>query len=84
MLYPNAKWNSGQASRRQVFANLKGKIVLNYPFVNLPETHPSRFGRELDAEAMKKAVWRRPEVVARIEFLEWTDADRLRHSKFVG
>ncbi len=22
--------------------------------------------------------------MAQIEFLEWTDADRLRHSKFVG
>jgi ATP dependent DNA ligase C terminal region len=53
-------------------------------FVNLPETHRSRFGEELSAEKMKKAVWLRPEVVAQIEFLEWTDADRLRHSKFVG
>jgi bifunctional non-homologous end joining protein LigD len=52
--------------------------------VNLPESHPARFGRELDTEAMKKAVWLRPEVVAQIEFLEWTEADRLRHSKFVG
>ena len=52
--------------------------------MNLPEAHPARFGRELDAEAMKKAVWLRPELVAQIEFLEWTEADRLRHSKFVG
>jgi ATP-dependent DNA ligase len=27
--------------------------------------------------------WVRPEVVAQIEFLEWT-ADHLRHSKFIG
>ncbi len=33
---------------------------------------------------MTKAVWLRPEAVAQIEFLEWTQADRLRHSKFVG
>jgi len=33
---------------------------------------------------MKKAVWLRPEAVAQIEFLEWTEGDRLRHSKFVG
>jgi ATP-dependent DNA ligase len=26
----------------------------------------------------------RPETVAQIEFLEWTEAGRLRHSKFVG
>ena len=72
------------ASRRQVFVKLKDRVIPDCPFVNLPETQPSRFGRELDAEAMKKAVWLRPEVVARIEFLEWTEADRLRHSKFAG
>jgi bifunctional non-homologous end joining protein LigD len=33
---------------------------------------------------MKKCVWVRPEVVAEIEFLEWTSGDRLSHSKFVG
>jgi ATP-dependent DNA ligase len=33
---------------------------------------------------MKKAVWLRPDAVAQIEFLEWTDTDRLRHAKFVG
>ena len=33
---------------------------------------------------MKKCVWVKPEIVAQIEFLEWTDADRLRHSKFAG
>ena len=27
---------------------------------------------------------RKAEAVAQIEFLEWTEADRLRHSKFVG
>jgi ATP-dependent DNA ligase len=26
----------------------------------------------------------KPEAVARIEFIEWTEADRLRQSKFVG
>lgn len=72
------------ASRRGVFAKLKDKVIPGCPFANLPETQPSRFGRELDAEAMKKAVWLRPEVVAQIEFLEWTEADRLRHSKFTG
>jgi bifunctional non-homologous end joining protein LigD len=72
------------ASRRQVFSKLKHLVAPTCPFVNLPETRRSRFGEELSAEKMKKAVWLRPEVVAQIEFLEWTDADRLRHSKFVG
>ena len=32
----------------------------------------------------EECAWLRPEAVAQIEFLEWTEADRLRHSKFVG
>jgi bifunctional non-homologous end joining protein LigD len=72
------------ASRRQVFSKLKHLVTPNCPFVNLPETRRSRFGEELNAEKMKKAVWLKPEAVAQIEFLEWTEADRLRHSKFVG
>lgn len=49
----------------------------------MPDTHKSRWGDELTAEKMKECVWLRPEAVAQIEFLEWTAADRLRHSKFV-
>jgi ATP-dependent DNA ligase len=29
-------------------------------------------------------LWVRPEVVAQIQFLEWTGADHLRHTKFVA
>ena len=72
------------ASRRQVFSKLKHLVAPTCPFVNLPETRRSRFGEELNAEKMKKAVWLRPDAVARIEFLEWTEGDRLRHSKFVA
>jgi DNA ligase D-like protein (predicted ligase) len=72
------------ASRRQVFSKLKHLVTPSCPFVNLPETRRSRFGEELNAEKMKKAVWLRPEAVAQLEFLEWTEGDRLRHSKFVG
>src|ERR1700740_2941851 len=72
------------ASRRQVFAKLKHLVTAECPFVNLPETKRSRFGEELNAEKMKKAVWLKPEAVAQIEFLEWTEGNRLRHSKFVG
>jgi len=72
------------ASRRQVFSRLKHLVTPNCPFVNLPETRRSRFGEELNAEKMNKAVWLRPDAVAQIEFLEWTEGDRLRHSKFVG
>jgi DNA ligase D-like protein (predicted ligase) len=72
------------ASRRQVFEKIRPLVSPTMPFVNLPDTHKSRWGDELTAEKMKECVWLRPEAVAQIEFLEWTEADRLRHSKFAG
>lgn len=72
------------ASRRQVFEKIRGLTTEKMPFANLPDNHPSRWGESLTAEKMKECVWLRPEAVAQIEFLEWTEADRLRHSKFVG
>jgi ATP-dependent DNA ligase len=35
-------------------------------------------------EEMKNCVWLKPELVAQIEFTEWTPDGHLRHSKFVG
>jgi DNA ligase D-like protein (predicted ligase) len=72
------------ASRRQVFEKIRGLVSPEMPFANLPDEHPSRWGENLTAEKMRECVWLRPETVAQIEFLEWTEADRLRHSKFVG
>jgi DNA ligase D-like protein (predicted ligase) len=71
------------ALRRQVFEKIRGFVSPTMPFVNLPDEHPSRWGENLTVEKMKECVWLRPEAVAQIEFLEWTAADRLRHSKFV-
>ncbi len=48
------------------------------------QTGRARWGEILDAEKMKKCVWVRPKLIAVIEFLEWTEGDRLRHSKFVA
>jgi bifunctional non-homologous end joining protein LigD len=64
------------ATRRQVFSKLHSLLALDCPFVNLPETHKGRWGDGLTADDMKKCVWVRPELLARIEFLEW---DHLRH-----
>jgi ATP-dependent DNA ligase len=72
------------ASRRQVFEKIRHLVSSTMPFVNLPDTHKSRWGDELTAEKMKECVWLRPEAVAQIGFLEWTEADRLRHAKFVS
>lgn len=72
------------ASRRQVFEKLRPLITAKCPFVNLPEKHQSRWGQGLAAKDMKKCVWVRPRLVAQVEFLEWTESDHLRHSKFIG
>ena len=72
------------ASRRQLFHRLRPLAIPACPFINLPESGKGRWGQGLTADVMKKCVWVRPDLVAQIDFLEWTDGDLLRHSKFVG
>jgi bifunctional non-homologous end joining protein LigD len=70
--------------RRRILERLRPLVTLECPFINLPETRQLRWGEGLTADDMEKCVWVRPEVVAQIEFLEWTEGDYLRHSKFAG
>jgi bifunctional non-homologous end joining protein LigD len=72
------------ATRREVFERLRDLKTPKCPFVNLPEPAAGRWGQGLTAEKMKECVWVRPEVVAEIQFLEWTGANHLRHTKFVA
>jgi ATP-dependent DNA ligase len=69
---------------RRTPTKLKPLVIDKCPFVNLPETGRARWGELLDVEKMQKCVWVRPELGAIVEFLEWTEGDRLRHSKFIG
>src|SRR6202790_4320420 len=71
------------ASRREVFRKLRPPTIETCPFVTLPEPGRSRWGESLTAEKMKQCVWVEPKLTARIEFLERTEGDRLRHSRFV-
>jgi DNA ligase D-like protein (predicted ligase) len=71
-------------TRRQVFERIKPLATARCPFVNLPEKDAGRWGQGLTAEKMKECVWLKPNLVAEIEFLEWTGADHLRHTKYVG
>jgi len=43
-------------SRRQVFEKIRHLISPTMPFVNLPDTHKSRWGDELTAEKIKECV----------------------------
>jgi hypothetical protein len=53
----------------EVFEKLKGLETERCPFVNLPEKKRTQCA--LTKEEMK-CVWLRPEIVALIEFTEWT------------
>jgi len=70
--------------RRKVAAKFKGLESPTCPFANLPERKNARRGEALTAEAMKAYKWLRPRLVAEIDFADWTDANHLRHSRFVG
>ena len=79
-----AKVRSGftPASRASVFKQFHGLESDRCPFKNLPESHQGRWGEGLTAEDMKQCHWLKPRLVAAIEYLEWTAANHLRHSKF--
>lgn len=68
--------------RREVWQKLKGLEIASCPFANLPEKKRTQFS--LTREEMKNCIWLKPQLVAQIEFAEWTPDDHLRHSKFCG
>jgi len=68
--------------RREVAARLKGLETDRCPFANLPEKKRTQWA--LTKNEMKNCVWLKPQLVAQIEFTEWTPDSHLRHSKFVG
>jgi bifunctional non-homologous end joining protein LigD len=69
--------------RRNIYEKFKGREVEECPFDNLPEKK-SRTPWALTREEMKNCVWLKPELVAQIEFTEWTPDGHLRHAKFAG
>lgn len=68
----------------QVFQHLQPLETDVCPFDNLPEPKSARRGEALTAAAMKNYRWVKPELVAQVEFTDWTAADHLRHARFVG
>ena len=71
------------ASRRELFQKLRPFVIEVCPFANLPEQGRSRWAESLTAEKMKQCVWVKPKIAAQIAFLEWTEGQKLRHSRFV-
>ena len=67
-----------QAQLARKFRSLE---MTECPFANLPEARSGRWGQGLTKEKMKDCRWLKPELVARVEFLEWTADNHLRHSR---
>ena len=55
---------------RQLYAAMRVRAVDRPPFADVPR--------------MRAAHWVRPELVAEVEFTEWTRDGRLRHPRFLG
>jgi bifunctional non-homologous end joining protein LigD len=72
------------ALREQVFKRFRGLQITACPFANLPEAKSGRWGVGLTKAKMKDCRWLTPELVAQVEFAEWTPDEHLRHGKFVA
>ena len=81
-----AKVHSGftPALRHSLFKKFDGLASNRCPFENLPELRHGQWGEGLTAAQMEKCRWLKPQLVARIEYLEWTAAHHLRHANFAG
>jgi len=71
-------------SRRKLFEKLKPFAAPQCPFANLPSSKKSHFGEGVTAEDMKKLKWLKPQLVAQVQFAEWTNYGLLRHATFLG
>jgi bifunctional non-homologous end joining protein LigD len=70
--------------RRMLLPFLEELQISRCPFVNLPDRTEGRWGEGMTAAKMQACHWLEPFLVARIEFLEWTPDNRLRHPRFAG
>ncbi len=68
--------------RKELHQKMKPLETDRCPFANLPE-RKTRLGA-VTVEEMKNCRWLKPELVAQIEFAEWTVDNHLRHPKFAG
>jgi ATP-dependent DNA ligase len=68
--------------RRKVSWKFNGLETDTCPFANLPEKKRTMWA--LTREELKNCIWLKPDLLAQVEFTEWTPDGHLRHSKFVG
>src|SRR5207253_2243142 len=70
--------------RRVLLPHFDELQITRCPFVDLPDRSEGRWGEGLTSAKMDMCRWLDPFIVVRIEFLEWTPENRLRHPRFVG
>jgi len=68
--------------RRELMAKMKPLKTDGCSFTNLPEKRRTQWA--LTGAQMKDCVWLKPELVAQIEFTEWTPDGHLRHAAFTS
>src|SRR5215471_17349865 len=72
------------ALRHRLFRMFPPLEIADCPFANLPETRSGRWGEGLTKAKMAACRWLKPVLVGQLEFLEWTEDNHLRHTRFVG
>jgi DNA ligase D-like protein (predicted ligase) len=70
--------------RAKVFERFHNLEIKTCPFSNLPQRDKGRWGQGLTSDKMAECRWLKPELVAQIEYTDWTDVNHLRHSKFIA
>jgi len=70
--------------RRALLPHFEAFQIARCPFSNVPDRTEGRWGEGLTTARMSACRWLDPFLVARIEFLEWTLDNRLRHPRFAG
>jgi DNA ligase D-like protein (predicted ligase) len=73
-----------RALRRVLLPHFEKLQLPRCPFRNLPDRAEGRWGEGMTPAKMTMCCWLDPFIVVRIEFLEWTPENRLRHARFAG
>jgi ATP-dependent DNA ligase len=70
--------------RTKIFKRIRQLEIKTCPFSNLPQRDKGVWDQGLTAEKMAQCRWLKPQLVAHIEYADWTDVNHLRHSKFIA
>jgi len=72
------------AIRQRLYTIFKPLEISTCPFANLPEAKSGRWGEGLTKAKMADCRWLKPVLVGQFEFVEWTQDNHLRHTRFIG